>query len=326
LAPAEEKRPGAKTVLFFRDVRRFSGGHLKIWDYYNHVRAMPDYVPYVRFAGETVWNESNPWSRAQGTERRRNRTVKPDMFFLGALDWLKLSPPERDGAVPIINLIQHVRHAEPETPRYRFLSRRAIRICVSDEVAQAIVATGRVNGPVLTIPLGIDLGELPAPDRSLRRDVDVLVLAKKRPDLGERIGRSLERPGRKVELIAHQVPRAELLERFRRARVTVFLPHPTEGFYIPPLEGMALGTIVVCPDCVGNRSFCLPGSNCFFPDYSEDDVVQAAEAALQAPDKLVDRLIERGFETAGAHNLTEERASFMRILERLDELWMGTES
>ena len=44
-----------------------------------------------------------------------------------------------------------------------------------------------------------------------------------------------------------------------RARVTVLVPNPKEGFYLPALEAMALGTIVVCPDCVGNRSFCVAG-------------------------------------------------------------------
>ena len=47
-----------------------------------------------------------------------------------------------------------------------------------------------------------------------------------------------------------------------RARVTLYLPNRLEGFYIPALEGMALGTLVVCPDSVGNRSYCRDGENC----------------------------------------------------------------
>ena len=41
--------------------------------------------------------------------------------------------------------------------------------------------------------------------------------------------------------------------------MTLFLPNQREGVYIPGLEGMALGTLVVCPDCVGNRSL-LPST------------------------------------------------------------------
>ena len=68
-------------------------------------------------------------------------------------------------------------------------------------------------------------------------------------------------------MLTEHVPRDEFLDAMRRARVTLFLPNEEEGFYLPALEGMALGTIVVCPDCVGNRSFCLPGVNAFRPDY-----------------------------------------------------------
>ena len=62
--------------------------------------------------------------------------------------------------------------------------------------------------------------------------------------------------------------------------MTLFLPNETEGFYLPALEGMALGTIVVCPDCVGNRSFCLPQVNAFRPAFHFDDMVQETETAL----------------------------------------------
>jgi glycosyltransferase involved in cell wall biosynthesis len=52
------------------------------------------------------------------------------------------------------------------------------------------------------------------------------------------------------------------LNWINQAKITVFLPYrDIEGFYMPALEGMALGTLVVCPDCIGNRSFCLPGYN-----------------------------------------------------------------
>jgi len=52
----------------------------------------------------------------------------------------------------------------------------------------------------------------------------------------------------------------------------VFLPNQKEGegFYLPALEGMAVGTLVIFPDCIGNRSFCLSGYNCFRPDYTTE--------------------------------------------------------
>ena len=55
--------------------------------------------------------------------------ANPDMLFLDGRDWEKLSEEERDSSrIPILNLIQHVRHGFKDNPRYAFLRHRAIRI------------------------------------------------------------------------------------------------------------------------------------------------------------------------------------------------------
>src|SRR5438552_2195391 len=80
------------------------------------------------------------------------------ILFLAGTDWRGV--PELDRShfpKPIINLVQHPRHAEPNSELRNFLRNRAVRICVSQEVADAITATGEVNGPVFTIPNAIEL-------------------------------------------------------------------------------------------------------------------------------------------------------------------------
>ncbi|MGL5135262.1 MAG: hypothetical protein ACRC78_22250 [Planktothrix sp.] len=42
-----------------------------------------------------------------------------------------------------------------------------------------------------------------------------------------------------------------------------------------------MGTLVICPDCIGNRSFCLPGYNCFRPDYTVESLLRTIQQALQ---------------------------------------------
>jgi glycosyltransferase involved in cell wall biosynthesis len=311
-----------RIVLFHRHFKRFKGGHLKVWDYFNHVLHSRGWRPRVEFSARTTWDATNPWygsppdliSHAGGTD------LDPDVLFLAGVDWRNLSEPERERpAVPVINLIQHVRHATPDDPRYPFLAHPAIRVCVSEEVTEAISSTGRVNGPVFTIPNGVDLGGLRAGVRPDRRDLDLLVVAGKRPDVGRRIALRLGGEGR-IRLLDEIVPRDALLELVSRARVTVFLPNPTEGFYLPALEGMVLGTGVVCPDCVGNRSFCLDGENCLRPGYDEDELVAAAVALLRDVDRR-DRLVQAAHATAERHDLERERVAFLDILDRVDELW-----
>jgi glycosyltransferase involved in cell wall biosynthesis len=100
----------------------------------------------------------------------------------------------------------------------------------------------------------------------------------------------------------------------------VFLPNPKEGFYLPALEGMALGTIVVCPDCVGNRSYCVDRVNSFRPAYSVEAIVTDAREALARRTQLTE-VIASAANTARHHDLAEERRSFLGILNEAPKLW-----
>lgn len=317
----------ARRVLFRRDYRRFFGGHLKLWDYFNHIRAIPGFEPQIYFTPESVWDETNPWREERATVLSEWRPDVADLLFLEGMDWLALDEAQRrDPPAPVINLIQHVRHADPPNKRYPFLAHPAIRICVSPEVAAALEATGVVNGPIVTIPYGIDLATEPAPQRA--RDLDLLIVGIKqrwparglywslRAALGARA---------RIELLTRKIPRAAFLDRVARARVTLFLPNRTEGFYLPALEGMALGTLVVCPDCVGNRGFCLPDENCLRPPYRLDRVVAATLRALRMPPARADEMRARARSTAEHHTLAVERARLRPVLTRAVEGWRQEE-
>ncbi len=310
-----------RTILFFRHFRKFRGGQLKVWDYFNHTRVSPDFAPKIGFSLESNWDQTNPWLNAREYIVDLGYSIRPGAFFVAGRDWLMLDRhPDAGADVPIVNLVQHVRHADPKIDLFQFLSRKAIRICVSEEVAQALRDTGRTRGPLIVIPNGLDLESLPPLD-GVTRDTDVLIAATKQPKLGEKLKSHLARRGRRIDVLSAPLPRLDFLGRLRKARTTVFLPNETEGFYLPALEGMALGTLVVCPDCVGNRSFCLPGHNAFRPGYAVEEVVQAAEAALALKPDQVHRIRANARQTAEMHSLLRERRAFLDVLHDIDRLW-----
>jgi glycosyltransferase involved in cell wall biosynthesis len=126
-----------------------------------------------------------------------------------------------------------------------------------------------------------------------------------------------------VLLIDRPLPREELLEAMARARVAVHLPSSHEGAYLPALESMALGAAVVCPDCVGNRSFCRDGDTCLVPKRSRRAIVKAALTLLNASDEELAPMLASARAESEARALGGERRRFLEILDRVEELWAG---
>jgi hypothetical protein len=84
---------------------------------------------------------------------------------------------------------------------------------------------------------------------------------------------------------------------------------------------MALQSVVVCPDVVGNRSFCTDGVNCLRPEFEEEALLGATEAALGLGEGERRELVEAASATAAKHDLPEERAAFHEVLNHLDDLY-----
>jgi hypothetical protein len=316
--------PSRQSMLFYRDYGGFTGGHLKVWDYFNHVRFSQSYAPFVYFTPQSSWEQNNPWLNSDKSFIVSDPLVNPDLIFMEGLDWHFLDVRYKNNSpVPIINLVQHVRHAYPNNTRYSFLNHRAIRICVSPEIKTYLEETHQVNGEIFVIPCGLDLSELPQSLDWDKKDCDLLICALKEPILGQQLKIELEKTEKKVELLTAQIPRTEYLQKLNSAKMTVFLPNQQEGegFYLPALEGMALGTLVICPDCIGNRSFCLSWYNCIRPDYRVESLLNTIQQALQYPRSKIREILTQAKQTANEHNLLTERQAFLEILDNVREIW-----
>lgn len=303
-----------RTLLFHRDFQRYSGGHGKMWDYFRHVAAMPGWSPRVYLTARSV-DGQNPWRTHAVDAATTWAPGTADALMLGGLDWEAYATD--DPATPVLNLVQHVRHGDPKDPRFPYLRRAAIRICVSQEVADAI-SRHTPNGPVLVIEAGIGLPAVPPTGARSGVFIDAI----KQPKLGEAVAQRLAASGHQVRLNTMRIPRDEYLAQLSRARVAVVLPRATEGFYLPGLEAMAMGCATVVPDCVGNRAYLAPGRNALTPAL-EADAVAAAVGQLDDPE-LSGRLTHAGTATAARFSLDRERTAFHRVLGDLPALWRET--
>jgi hypothetical protein len=290
-------------MLFLRDFRGLTGGHLKHLDYLRHTQGISGVKPELYLSEASSRDSSNPFLSAGVPILAQ--VAAADGYFVGGMDWQTLDAAGIQLAgKPVVNLVQHVSHADPSDPKFEFLSRPALRICVSPEVESALRATGRVAGPVVTIDNGtdaaaFDTGTMP------RERAEILVVGYKSPQIAHSVGRLLEDLPH-VRVAGSFLDRAEFLRLLARARLCVLLPNPKEGFYLPALEAMAVGTPVIVPDCIGNRSFCIDGKSCVTPAFDAGAIAQAVRN-LAANDPFLAALSVQGRIVAGRHTIERER-------------------
>ena len=331
VGPAE--RDGVRTVWFYRDFRRLTGGHLKHSHYFDHVRRTPGFASRIVFGGaapdETRARERERlWPPGERALAEGWSPEPRDLLFLAGLDWRYLKQSGlKDLPNPRINLVQSVRHAHERNERFVYLSERAVRVCVSREVAGAVAATGRATGPVLTIPNGIDVAPFArtgdgSPTGYESRRLAVTVAGYKRPDLARALSGRLHAAHIEHRLLTEFIDRDTFLELLAESRVAVCLPHAEEGFYLPALEGMAAGAIMVTLDCIGNRGFCRHEDNCLVAGPEPESLFGETRRALALSGAERGRLHRRARATAAGHSLDAERARFRALLGDIDRLWL----
>jgi glycosyltransferase involved in cell wall biosynthesis len=304
-----------QVLLFHRDFGGLTGGHLKVWHYFGHACHSRRFRPRIYFTPRSLHGPGNPWHGVQPPPLAAWRPTEAAVLFVAGLDWDAVPDP---APAPIINLIQGVQHSAQGNRRRAFLTRPAIRICVSGEVAAAITSTGMVNGPVHVIPNGIDFDALPL--SASPRDLGVLIAGRKNPPFARALHQELRRAGIVAECLVDPLPRDEFLGCLARSAVAVTLPKSDEGFFLPALEAMAIGAVVVCPDCVGNRSFCRDRETAFRPPYAFADVLAATLAAVRQEPQASQAMRDAATREARRHSLEAERSAFLRILDAVQVL------
>jgi glycosyltransferase involved in cell wall biosynthesis len=99
-----------------------------------------------------------------------------------------------------------------------------------------------------------------------------------------------------VEL--HILPdRRQLIRLFQEARLFVFSSW-AEGFGVPPLEAMALGTPVIVTDSRGVREYALDNQNCLLVSPKSPETLAQAIRRLMGDPPLAESLRRKGLETA----------------------------
>lgn len=308
--------PSRSSVQFAVRSDSPGGGALKLRHYFEHVLAseLAEHS-FVYMPEDTKWGDSNPWSRYRARVSHSINWASVAIAVISGWGWDRFIPKRFQEAPPfrVVYLVQSFDRIDPEDSQFRHLANPAIRICVSAPLEDALRRANVANGPIHTIPACIESPRLSAMDA---RDLDVLIVGYKRPDIAGSVARQLNSSGVRAELLMERLGREGFLQMLARARTVVCLPARVEGFYLPALEAMAIGALTVCPDVRGN-DYCLDGFNCLKPAYRVEALVGAAKEAATMPAARIAAIREGARVTVAGHDLSHERSKFQTLLREI---------
>jgi len=301
-------------VLFYRDFRSYTGGHQIVYNYYCFLKQHPLFEPYIAFSKESIWDRSNPWFNEKENRVEYN-PYEYDILFIAGEDWLQLDE-KIEKSKTIINLIQGVRHARKDTKLYDFLNKKAYRITVSDEVKSAIEKEMKgCKGIITTIENGIALPKIDS-----KKTNTVYILALKNKPLASKIVQYLQEIGIEDVVVTYEKTAQNLVhQNMASSSITLLLPFHEEGFYIPALEAMQYSDMVIVPDCIGNRSFCINNYNVIMPkQYTFEAIKDALEEALlllNSKERL--EILKKNMRsTCMKYTISRQKKEFFHFLEK----------
>ncbi|CAN5193300.1 hypothetical protein BH20ACT9_BH20ACT9_14580 [soil metagenome] len=221
----------------------------------------------------------------------------------------------------VIHVVQNVRHANPEWIdgyALRLLTRPMTRVVVNDRVLEAVDPHLNRSCPTHLIPLGHRV-EYFARSRSpgLGRPLRVGYTTWK-SDVGDRVAGALSGdPGFRFRAIRRTVAWPQLRELYHWCDVFLGAPGPEEGHYLPGLEAMAAGAVVLVPDVGGNLVYCRFGENCLRVPFDDAGAYVDTLRRLAARPEEADRLRDAGYEEVTHHTLAHERQAFAGVLDEV---------
>ncbi|MEN8239888.1 MAG: glycosyltransferase [Actinomycetota bacterium] len=312
------------------------GGVVKVFDYVNHARdrGMPVRIHCPdEFDEELPLFQSDRFAPLLEDARvtfERGMRLGPEMedivFFSWPTHWQDIAPrlPRGMSHERVVHIIQNVRHANPKWIRgyaTRLLARPMSRILIVPQVLEVVTPYLHPDSLSEVILEGHDwpyfskqrTGGIDSPLR--------VAYTTWKSDVGIEVENRLGHDERfEFRSIRSTVGWPALRELYHWSDVFLATPLPEEGFYLPGLEAMAAGALVITSDAGGNRAYCHFGENCLEVQMeSPDSYVSALESLADTSDLDIAAMRDSAYVTLGAHTLEAESAAFDGFLDTVEQ-------
>lgn len=331
-----------RRMIFLTPTFRPVGGVVKVFDYVTHARslgfAVDVHCPETFHPGLPLFANDR---FAALVDDPMTRMVPGFRFGLGDGDYCFFSwPPHFDHVGPVIGpwhdprqailIIQNVRWANPGFVggrAVRVLGMPMARIAVTHQVAGAIDGLVETTMPTRVIVEGHDWPFFSrARSGGLERPVRVGYTTWKSA-VGIAVEKALGNGAAyQFRSIRETAAWPEIRDLYHWCDVFLGCPGPEEGFYLPGLEAMAAGCLVVMPDVGGNRAYADFGVNCV--EVPLDDAAAYVAAIRCLSDEQpwdIDKMRDAGYAVLENHRLDRERSEFGRFVAELDgDIGIGT--
>ena len=326
-----------RRMYFMTPTFRPVGGVVKVFDYVNHalslgyepIIACPEpYEPGLPLFEIPRFSGISPDNGIPFTDLEKVAIGPHDLAFLSWPTHYEIVEPRLSRWTrheQVIFIVQNVRWANPRfTGGYavRLLSRPMARIMTNEVVLEAVKPYLNPSSMSEVIRIGHDT-EFFARERTGAFGSPIRVAYTTwKSDVGDEVASMLGKPdsGFSSKAIRDPVGWDELRKLYHWADVFLATPLVEEGFYLPGLEAMAAGAVVICPDAGGNRAYCRFGENCLPVEFEDaSSYVDALQSLKNYGTGDINRLRRGGYESARLHTLSHERELFGGFMDRLTD-------
>jgi Glycosyl transferases group 1 len=331
-------------MYFMTPTFRPVGGVVKIFDYVNHARSLgyepiiacPEaYKPGLPLFQIPRFSGISPENGVRFTDLEKVTVGPHDLAFLSWPTHYEIVEPRLSRWTrheQVIFIVQNVRWANPSFAggyAVRLLTRPMARIMTNDVVLEAIKPYLNPTSLSEVIRIGHDTDFFAKEKSGPFGDPIRVGYTTWKSDVGDKVASLLgDDSGFSFRAIRDPVGWDELRELYHWADVFLATPLIEEGFYLPGLEAMATGAVVVSSDAGGNRAYCRFGENCLEVGFEDpSSYADALRVLRRYGTDEINRLRRGGYETVKLHTLEHERERFGefmgRLTSRLDRLGPG---